>query len=393
MQEESLQGAEPAPSNQRLSLLMVVNVDWFFLSHRLPVALAALEAGYEVTVAAIEEAGRGDEIRRHGLQFVPLPSSRGGSNPLEDVRLLLRLARLYRQRQPDVVHHVALKPVLYGTMAARLTGMKTVVNAVSGLGTAFIGKPKPSDRMIRFLYRFVLRSTNAVTIVQNVDDEAALTELAGGNPQEIVLIEGSGVDVEAFRQHPEPDTGQITIVLAARMLWDKGVGELVEAAVQLRELHGDVVDVVLAGSIDPENRSTISEQQLTEWQGEGIIRWVGHQDDMEQVYRECHIAVLPSYREGLPKTLIEAMAVGRPIVTTDTPGCRSVVEDGVNGFLVPPRDSVELAERLTKLIANRALREQMGAESRRLAVERFSLDRVVGQTIELYTLRTDSAQN
>ena len=371
-------------SNKKL--FIVVNVDWFFLSHRLPIALEAKNRGYDVTILAIEEEGKGEEIRSHGLKFIPLPSSRGGKNILSELKLIWFLYKTYKKEQPDIVHHVAIKPVLYGSIASKYTGIKKVVNAVSGFGSTFINPNKfsPTYQIVKNLYRFSFSNKRLNVIAQNEDDIKQLLALGPLNRAQVHLIKGSGVDLNDFAITEEPSGKPIKAVLLSRMLWDKGVGEFVEAAKLLKKKYQDDVEFILAGKVDPENASCISKEQLLKWNQEGNVNWIGFQSDVVSLYKNSHIAVLPSYREGLPKSLLEAMAIGRPVITTDAPGCRVVVKEGVNGYLVKLKDVDTLAEAMDKLIGDKALRQKMGMEGRKYAEEEFSIEMVLEKTFEIY---------
>ncbi len=363
-----------------MKLLFVVTEDWYFVSHRLPLAVAAQAAGFEVAVAT--RAGRqADVIRNAGIRLIPFGLSRRGGNPLAEV---MALWRLYRREQPDLVHHVALKPVMFGALAAWLARVPAQVNAVAGLGWLFTS----SGRVVRLL-RPVLRwmlgrllmQPHSLTIVQNPEDKALL-ERSGVSAARLRLIRGAGVDVQIFypvAPPPEP----VCIVLVARMLWDKGVGEFVEAA---RRLTGAGVNArfVLVGDPDPANPASVPESTLRNWHGQHGVEWWGRREDMPAVLQAAHIACLPSYREGLPKSLLEAAACGLPIVTTDAPGCREVVRDGVNGLLVPVRDAAALAAALEKLIDDAALRRRMGEQSRARAETEFGQETVIAQTLAVY---------
>jgi glycosyltransferase involved in cell wall biosynthesis len=367
-------------------LFLVVNVDWFFLSHRLPIALEAQKRGYDITILAIEEEGKGDEIRSHGLKFIPLPSTRGGKNILSELKLIRFLLKTYKEHKPDIVHHVAIKPVLYGSIAAKFARIPKIVNAVSGLGTAFIN-PKPFSPifiLVKNLYKYSFRNKHLKVIVQNEDDMVQLLGFGVLKKEQIRLIKGSGVDLTDFSYCKEPPTEHITVVLAARMLWDKGIGEYVEAARQLKEKYKNKVNFILAGKVDEQNSTNIAEEQLLTWNKEGVTEWIGYQTNMAQVYRDAHIVVLPSYREGLPKSLIEACAIGRPIITTDVPGCRVVVDEGINGFLIPAKNSNALAIALEKLIDSKELRLEMGKKGRHLAEKEFSITSVLDKTFSIY---------
>ncbi|MDD2767543.1 MAG: glycosyltransferase family 4 protein [Methylococcus sp.] len=369
---------------QKPHLLFLVTEDWYFCSHRLPLAVAAKQAGFEVSVAT-RVTDHGQAIEAAGLRLIPLRLSRRSTHPLREARLIADLVRLYRRERPDIVHQVAMKPVIYGSLAAHLTGVRAVINALAGLGFLFTSD-KASARLLRPLaetaFRLLLNRPNCRTILQNPDDMGLLTRDQVLEPDHIRLIRGSGVDLAKFAPTPEP-AGPPLIVLPARMLWDKGVGEFVAAARQLRT-EGSEAHFILAGHSDSENPSAIPEPQLRDWEHEGCIEWWGHRDDMAQVFRDCHIVCLPSYREGLPKALLEAAASGRPIVATDVPGCREVVRQGDNGLLAPRGDASALAAALRKLIGDAALRRSYGARSRAMAEAEFSLDAVIGQTLNLY---------
>ncbi|MDD5035157.1 MAG: glycosyltransferase family 4 protein [Methylococcaceae bacterium] len=365
----------------RPKLLFFVTEDWYFCSHRLPLALAAQQAGFEVCVLTrVRE--HGERIRRAGLKLIPLELSRRGTNPLAELGLLLRLIAIYRREQPDLIHQVAIKPVLYGSLAARLAGIPHVVNAIAGLGWLFTS-PSTKARLLghSVVLAFRLLLNRGKLIVQNPNDLEFLLKL-GIPPSRIALIQGSGVDVLEFSPSPEP-SGPPLVMLPSRQLWDKGIGEFVAAARRLKNA-GIAARFVLVGAPDAENPAAISERQLALWQQEGIVEYWGHRTDMAQVFSQAHIVCLPSYREGLPKALIEAAAAGRPIVTTDVPGCREVVRDGENGLLVPVKAVEALADALTKLIEDSSLRARMGAKGREMAVESFSQERICAETLALY---------
>jgi glycosyltransferase involved in cell wall biosynthesis len=289
---------------------------------------------------------------------------------------------LYRRLQPAIVHHVAMKPVLYGSLAARLSGVRGVVNALAGMGWLFTsagGGARLIKRGVRVAMGGLL--SRGIALVQNPDDAALLARL--GVPRgNIRRIAGSGVDLARFRPAAEPGSIPV-IVLPARLLWDKGVGEFVEAARILRS-RGVNARFVLVGDPDPANPASISAAQVADWVRDGAVEHMGWMDDMPDVFANAYIVCLPSYREGLPKALIEAAAAGRPIVTTDVPGCREVVEDGVQGLCVPPRDANALADALARLIADPALRARMGEAARKRAEMEFGLDAVIAQTLALY---------
>ncbi len=298
-----------------------------------------------------------------------------------ELATLFRLWRLYRRERPDIVHHVALKPVLLGGVAARLAGVRAVVGAVAGLGFLFSGDRRAS-RVARLL-KWSLPGLigRGFAIVQNPEDAAMLAD-CGVASARIRLIRGAGVDINCFSPRPELP-GTPLVVLPARMLRDKGVGEFVEAARMLRE-QGVAARFALVGAPDPANPASISATELRTWAAAGVVEWWDQREDMPEVYAACHVVCLPSYREGLPKALLEAAACGRAIVTTDAPGCREVVRDGDNGLLVPVRNATALAMALRRLLADGGLRRVMGARGREIAVAAFSVERVVSETLALY---------
>jgi glycosyltransferase involved in cell wall biosynthesis len=375
------EGTGVSPS--RPLLLFVVNVDWFFLSHRLPLAQAARDAGFEVVVVAAE-TGRSAEIRREGFGFVPFAFSRRGVAILEEAKSIFFLARLYRRLRPDLVHHVTIKPVLYGSLASRMVGGIKVINAVSGLGYTFTSNERA--RVVRavatLLYRATTLTPNSRTIFQNPDDLEAFVSKGLVKPRQAVLIRGSGVDCARFRATEEPK-GAPVVVLPSRMLLDKGVGEFVEAARIVRRSLPEA-RFVLVGDSDPGNPTGVLVEKLEAWMRAGEVEWWGHRSEMPEVLAGANLVVLPSYREGLPKVLLEAAASSRAIVATDVPGCREIVRHGVNGLLVPPHDGEALARAVRDLLENPELRERFGRAGREIAVSEFAEGIVVEQTLNLY---------
>lgn len=366
-------------------LLYFVTEDWYFCSHRLPLALAAQGAGYDVTVVThVKE--HGEAIRRAGIRIIPFNLSRRGMNLLSELVVLARLALLYRKEKPDLVHHVAMKPVLYGSLAARLSGGLRVVNALAGLGYVFTSD-EPKARLLRLViggaFRGILNIRVSRLILQNQDDHAMFIRKRFINEERIRLIRGSGVDTAVFLPTPEPSDIPV-VMLVSRMLGDKGIKEFVEAARQLKD-RGIDARFVLVGDTDPDNPSAISHEQLTAWHAEGMVEWWERRDDMPTVLAQSHIVCLPSYREGLPKVLLEAASCGRPIVATDTPGCREIVRNGDNGLLVPVRSTVELADAIQSLIEKPELRQKMGDRGRAIVVGEFSIEKVIKDTLAVYS--------
>ncbi len=364
-------------------LLFLITEDWTFWLHRLSTARAARDAGWDVVVAT-RVAAHGDRIRNEGFRLIPIGLRRRSLAPWQELAAVVELIRLYRRERPDLVHHVAMKPVLYGSLAARLAGVPAIVNALTGMGYVFTSrelKARLLRPLIQLAFHWLLDRSNSRLIVQNSDDAAAMAGAMVAK-ERVVLIRGSGVDIREFAPSEEP-AGTPIAVMVSRMLWDKGVRELVEAARLLRQRNVPL-RVVLVGWSDPENPTAISEQELRAWDSEGAVAWWGERSDISEIWAGSHIAVLPSYREGLPKSLLEAAACGRPMVATDVPGCREIVHDGETGLLVAPRDAETLAAALERLAGDPALRRRMGAAARELVERALSDDVVTGQTLELY---------
>jgi glycosyltransferase involved in cell wall biosynthesis len=364
-------------------LLFLVTEDWYFASHRLPLAVAAKQAGFEVAVACRVGRDR-SRIEASGIRVLPLARFRREStSPLSVLAATREITALYRRERPDIVHHVALKPVLLGSVAAWLAGLPRMVNAVAGLGWLFTSQSLGARLLGRLIARvFRLLLNRSQVIVQNPDDRNFLQRL-GVRAGHLNLIRGAGVDMHAFAPRPEPE-GRPLVILASRLLWNKGVGEFVDAA---RELHKQGIQArfALVGEPDYANPAAIPKSRLAEWQGEGVVEWWGRRDDMPQVLAQAHVVCLPSfYGEGIPKVLIEAAAAGRPIVTTDTPGCREIVRNGENGLLVPVKSAESLASALRSLIENPELRARMGQCGRKIAMAEFSLEKINAETLAVY---------
>lgn len=343
--------------------------------------MAAKAAGFDVAVIT-REVNHGELIRQSGIRVIPFDISRRSMNPFKELVVILRLYLIYRNERPDIVHHVAVKPVLYGSIAARMAGITHVINALTGLGWLFTSTSKKArlfQMVVRHAFYFLL--ARGVVIVQNDDDAVELLGI-GIVKQRINLIRGSGVNTVDYAPHPE--SGDVPIVvLPARLLWDKGVGEFVEAATQLKK-RSVSARFVLVGEPDRQNPASVSERQLATWQKEGFVEWWGRREDMPHVLTQSHIVCLPSYREGLPKSLLEAASCGRPIVTTDVPGCREIVRDGDNGLLVEARNATALADALVKLLTDQRLRQQMGQRGRERVLNEFSQELVIARFLALY---------
>lgn len=367
-----------------MRLLFVVNCPAFFLSHRLPLALAAQRSGYEVHVGtAPGEAVAG--IIEQGLVHHAIPISRSGIHPLGELNTFWNLWRLMRRVRPDITHLVTIKPVLYGGIAARLAHVPGVVAAISGLGTVFISNGARA-RVLRWLinplYRLALSRENSRIIFQNPDDQAVLTRMRAVRPDQAMMIRGSGVNLSQYPVQPEPD-GIPVVAFASRLLTDKGIREFVAAA-KLLNSRNVQANFWVIGSPDVQNRASVSNEDVATWKEDGFIEYLGYRADVPKLLYQTHIVVLPSYREGLPRVLIEAAASGRAVVTTDVPGCRDAIEPGKTGLLVPVRDVTALADAIQRLIDDSELRQKMGKAGRRLAEREFSLEKVTDAHLEIY---------
>lgn len=366
-------------------LLINVNVAWFFVSHRLAIARGALAAGYEVHLTSdVESSDEAEAIIREGVIFHRVPLHRGSFNPLSDLRYVAHLACIVRRVKPDVMHNVSFKPIIYGSLIARCMGLRRIVNAISGLGYSFSGGDtrRLVSMLARSAYRLALRDQRARVIFQNPDDVREFVQAGVVTPAQVRVIRGSGVDLETFSASSEQsDLPQV--VFPARLLRDKGVVEFARAA-QLLRSQGVAARFLLAGRRDDKNPASLGAHELRRLEQETGIEWLGHVKDMPALYRSASVVCLPSYREGLPKALLEACAAGRAIVTTDVPGCREVVTDGLNGLLVKARDVASLAEALARLLRDPELRARLGAAGRRRAESEFDLRLIVRATLELY---------
>ena len=358
----------------------------FFLSHRLPIAQAARSRGYQVEIATMGTRGV-ETIEQLGFRHHRLPLSRSGRNPLKELITLYSLWRLLRETKPGLVHLVTIKPVLYGGIAARILKIPGVVSAISGLGFLFVRRSAFVERVSLYLalllYRLSLRHPNQRVIFQNPDDMKRLGEAVGLDEGKIRLIPGSGVDLQAFPETPEPD-GLPVVVMASRLLTDKGIYQFVEAA-RILSSSGVKARFQLIGEPDPGNPQSVSQKTIREWTREGVVECLGFREDIPQIFSRAHIVTLPSfYGEGLPKVLVEAAACGRAVVTTDWPGCRDAIEPGDSGLLVTPRDSQALADALQRLVEDPDLRRRMGKAGRKLAEERFAIEKVVDAHLAIY---------
>lgn len=373
------------PIRANPKLLYVVTEDWLFCLHRLDLAKVAIKNGFEVLVATKVDK-HANEIIEAGVKLFPLPLTRGFQNPFREIRAILELIKLYRREKPDIVHHVALKSIMYGSLGLIFAKVPAVANSVTGLGHVFSGKTLTITLACKFMkqvFRLTLPRKNSLVIFQNAADQEYFLAHKMATTRQSKIIEGSGVDIERFVPGPEA-SGKPVVLLASRMLWEKGVDFFVQASRYLKQKNVSA-DFVLAGMVDTQNPDGIPEMQLKNWEREGVIQWWGCRDDMPEVFAKIHIVVLPTfYGEGVPKTLLEAGACGKPIVATDVPGCREVVKSKVNGFLVSPKNFEELAKAIEILLSDGGLRREFGKKGRELVVNEFSSEKVTTKTIEAY---------
>jgi glycosyltransferase involved in cell wall biosynthesis len=369
----------------RRKLLYLVTEDWYFWSHRLPMARAAQRAGFDVAVAT-RVAAHGERIRGEGFALHPLRWRRGAAGPGASLVAIAEITGLYRRERPDLVHHVALKPAVLGSIAALLAGVPAVVNAVTGFG--FI--ESSSSLRARLLRRPVgltlarlIERHNSRVIVQNEDDRRLLLALNPAAGAHIAVVRGSGIDLARFAVAPEPPAPPVAAGFAGRLLADKGIGTLVEAQQRLQR-RGIDLRLAIAGTPDPENPSSIDAATLARWRALPGITWLGQVEDIRELWRQAHVAVLPSRREGLPKSLLEAAAMGRPLIATDVPGCREIARAGRNALLVPPDDVDALAAALERLASDGELRRRFGAASRALVESDLAAEAVGAATVALY---------
>lgn len=366
-------------------ILFVVNVDWFFISHRIVIAEECIKAGFDVYVAS-ENTGKSKEIEDRGIKFIKLSFSRSGFNPVSEFITLIKFFKIYSSVKPDLVHHITLKPVIYGSIVSRLLNVRVVVNAISGLGYNFTeNRNLLVPKIMILLMRFGFYRSNLSIIFQNKDDFRELKDLGVISPKNrIFFIKGSGVDLDKFKTNNFPSFDKIRILFPSRMLWDKGLAELFKATNLLKNQYSSRIQFILAGLADGDNMAGVSADFLNSWQDGEYVKWIGYQKDMFNVYNGCHIVILPSYREGMPKSLIEACAMGRAIITTDAIGCRECVDEGINGIKVKVKDSNALTIAIEHLVCNTEEVIKMGRASRLKAELEFDIKIVINKHLEIY---------
>ena len=369
----------------RKKLFIVVNQDCFFLSHRLPIGVAAKDVGYDVTIIS-EDTGVSNKIREAGLKTINLPINKAGTNIKDEIKTFVFLYKLFKREKPDIVHLVGLKTILWGSLACRLAGVKAMVSAVCGLGVLFDEEHVDSfmTRSILKVLRVTHKKKHIVVIFQNNDDKAIFLNAKIIKKEQCAFTNGSGINLQNYDYTPEPAEGLVKVIFTARMVEDKGTMVLIEAAKKLELEYKGKIQFLLCGGLDTNPNGITREVLENQCDGE-YVKWLGYRKDVLELLKQSHIMAFPSwYREGLPKSLIEAEAIGRPVITTDSVGCRDTVIDGKNGFMVPIKDSDALAKALKKLIDNPELRREMGRNAREFAVSKFDIKDVVKVHMSVY---------
>lgn len=366
-----------------MKILLVANTDWYLFNFRLSLANRLRAVGAEVVLVSPKGKFVSD-ILENGFRWIEWNVGRKTTEPMHELSAVRHLAAIYQREKPDLVHHFTIKPVLYGSLAARNANVPALVNSVTGLGYVFLNQNRQGSalrKVVLPLYRLAFGHANLAVIFENASDQKQFIEMGLIPEEKTSVVQGVGVDVERFQPVPEPQ-GIPVVLFPARMLLDKGLGVLIEATRILKLDH--TVRVVLVGEPDPGNPATVEPEELRAWQDAGLVEWWGFQGGMENVYPLATVVTLPSLGEGLPTALIEAAACGRAIVATDVPGCREVVEDGVNGLLVPPNDATALAQALAKVLDDPPLRMRMGAAGRERVLSQFADRLIIRLILEIY---------
>jgi len=368
-------------------ILFLVNVDWFFISHRLPIAKKALESGYEVTIASRFTEHKA-ELSEMGFNVIDIPFNRSGSGLSSEINTIKTIKRVIEDVQPSIIHAVTIKPVLYTGLALKVVKRDIpFVAAISGLGYVFTAnslRAKITKLIASAFYKVALAQKYKTVIFQNSSDEAILTAVAKLNGSDKTLIKGSGADLSVYNYLPENTNADVKIVMACRLLKEKGVYQYIDAAKIVKKQHPNA-EFLLVGTPDLENPNTVKQKEIDSWVKQGLVTYLGHRNDIPDVFSNSNIVCLPSfYGEGVPKVLIEAAACGRAIITTDNPGCRDAVIEGETGLTVPIRDAKALATAMLKLIEQPELRVAMGAKARVFAEKEFDVNSVVNKHLEIY---------
>ena len=360
-------------------IIYFISEDWVFLNHRFDLAKKIISSGFKLSLIT-KVSNYKKEIEEKKINVINLKTERGSLNIRKSLKDIYKIFKIYKKLKPDIVHHFGIRQIVHGNIAARLAGIKNSYNSITGLGSVFIS----GNIILKFFILTVLKISllfkKSYILVQNkYDFDFVKKKLPNKNN---ILLPASGVDTNKFLQTKEPK-GNVIFLFASRIIKDKGIIELIEATKQLKS-QKKKFELYIAGSPDFQNKSTISHVQLKTWESLGYIRYLGLVKDMEQLYKKVHVGILPSYREGLPKSLLEAASSGKPIITTDVPGCNEIVKNEFNGLIVPPKDSNELMKAMKKLILNKKLRISMGKKGRELIKKNFSNSKATKDIINLY---------
>jgi glycosyltransferase involved in cell wall biosynthesis len=365
---------------------MVSRCAWTLYNFRAGHIRALLEKGYSVIGGGAGGDGYEEKIRDLGIPYLPLPIDKKGINPLADLILFKTLLQWYRKEKPAIVHHFTIKPVIYGSIAARLAGVPRIINTITGLGYVFIENDRWLKRLVEQQYRLALACAH-FTFFQNAEDLELFLKRKLIKAEKTGLLAGSGVDLEFFSPVPvseiNPGQGSCRFILVSRLLREKGVYEFVEAARLVKEQFPET-QFQLLGQRDERNPTVIPLKDLETWQSEGTVSWLGETEDVRPFMARADVVVLPSYREGLPRSLLEASAMEKPVISTDTPGCRDAVNREITGFLVPVKDSQSLAQAMIRLIRHPELRVQMGKAGRKKVEEQFDEKMVIEKILTVY---------
>lgn len=367
----------------------LITQDWYYVSHREALAMQAKKQGFDVNIITQVEKYK-EHIKKTGVKLIEINFYRSIKNIFHEFLTIKQIYKAYRNTQPDIIHQVSLKPCLYGSIAIFFCfygkNKPIVINAFTGLGYVFTSSSFPS-RLLRLalipLFRLLFKQKNMYVVFQNKEDEKIFIQHKITNKNHCYLISGSGVNISQYSYEEQEPEGNIVVMLVARMLIEKGIYEFVDAAKIIKKEYENI-RFVLVGGIDCENPSGISQEKLQAWQEKGIIEWWKKQDDMPKIYNKAHMVVLPSYREGLPKVLLEAAASGKPIITTDVPGCRDAIISNETGILVSPKDTNSLVKAIKCLINNKKKRKLMGQHGRKLVEEKFAMEIINDKFLKLY---------
>ncbi len=368
-----------------MKVIFFANTDWYLYNFRLDLAHHLAARGVEVVMMS-PPGDYGARLEQEGFRWIPLPMERRSLNPVRELKLLKFIRDVFRREHPDAVHNFTIKAVIYGGLAARATGIRCRIHAVTGLGHVFVSKTRRARLLrplVKHLLKSALRGSHSRLVVQNPDDRQLFVDFGLINPNHIHLIKSSGVDTEVFVPTRHKRGPRFRVLLAARLLWEKGIREYADAAEKLA-IHADRIEFLLAGATDPGNPSAVEEDDIRVWQLTGVMKVLGHVDDLQYLMREVDLMVLPSYREGVPRGLIEAAAMELPIVTTDAPGCREVVDDGVNGLLVPVGDAGALARAIEYLLDHPDKCREFGKAGREKVLREFDQKIVFSLTDQVY---------